>query len=111
MSFNYLYGRDLMSSPIHHTFIRALKKNEIDHVLSPTRAKYSWLNTKNRTAILEAVDNKKTVVTLEGLSWKKFSIQHEFDKIYISPTGTGAPYTPAIWLSVTKLRKELGYGS
>jgi hypothetical protein len=90
---------------------RVLKKNEIDKLLSPSRGKFSWLNTKNSRRVYEAIRDNKETVALEGLSWPVFKIRFHPDnkrQIYISPTGLGAPFTPCCWLNLDKLEQEVG---
>lgn len=88
---------------------RPINRDEIGHLLNPTRGKFSWLNTRNRKAILKAYDTDKDTVKLEGLTWSDFSIRlsKDHNKIFVSPYGRNAPFSPSVWLDMKKLRHEL----
>jgi hypothetical protein len=92
---------------------RALRKEEIDRLLAAQRATkhHSWLNTKNRKRVLEAIDKKQKTVKLEGVSWELFKLKYSPDgtKVYVSPTGTSrtVPFGPSIWLEIDRLRVEV----
>ena len=89
---------------------KALKKETINRLLSSKEVgRFSWLSTKNRRLILAAIDaNEDTVELDRAKRWSTFSISIRDDnKIYISPSGVGAPFTPTAWLDLEKLREEL----